>query len=184
MWNLIADLQPADYETRVAILMKKAENSNIEVTDDLYEVICLIAEKIKNNIRELEGAFNRIISFSSLMNEKIDKNFAKRILKDIIQNGGTSVRPEKIKTVVSRYFNIKVNEMESSKKTNKIAFPRQIAMFLCRELTDYSLPKIGNLFGGRHYTTVIHACDKIQNEINNNASVKEIIENLKKEINE
>ncbi len=184
MWNLIADLQPADYETRVAILMKKAENSNIEVTDDLYEVICLIAEKIKNNIRELEGAFNRIISFSSLMNEKIDKNFAKRILKDIIQNGGTSVRPEKIKTVVSRYFNIKVNEMESSKKTNKIAFPRQIAMFLCRELTDYSLPKIGNLFGGRHYTTVIHACDKIKNEINNNASVKEIIENLKKEINE
>ncbi|MEG0923819.1 MAG: helix-turn-helix domain-containing protein, partial [Anaerovoracaceae bacterium] len=176
--------QPADYETRVAILIKKAENSNIAVDDSLYEVICLIAEKIKNNIRELEGAFNRIISFSSLMNEKIDKTFAKRILKDIIQNGGTSVRPEKIKTVVSRHFNIKVTEMESAKKTNNIAFPRQIAMYLCRDMTDYSLPKIGNLFGGRHYTTVIHACDKIQNEIATNTSVKEIIDNLKKEINE
>lgn len=184
MWNLIADLQPADYETRVAVLIKKAENSSIAIDDSLYEVICLIAEKIKNNIRELEGAFNRIISFSSLMNEKIDKNFAKRILKDIIQNGGTSVRPEKIKTVVSRYFNIKVTEMESAKKTNNIAFPRQIAMYLCRDMTDYSLPKIGNLFGGRHYTTVIHACDKIQNEIATNTSVKEIIDNLKKEINE
>lgn len=184
MWNLIADLQPPDYETRVAILMKKAQNSNIEVDDDLYEVICLIAEKIKNNIRELEGAFNRIISFSTLMNEKIDKSFATRILKDIIQNGGTSVRPEKIKTVVSRYFNIKVSEMESSKRTNNIAFPRQIAMYLCREMTDYSLPKIGNLFGGRHYTTVIHACEKIQDDINLNSSIKEIVDNLRKQIND
>ena len=150
MWNIIADLQPADYETRVAILMKKAENSNIEVDDELYEVICLIAEKIKDNIRELEGAFNRIVSFSTLMEEKIDKAFAKRILKDIIQNSGTSPTPEKIKTIVSRYFKIKVSDMESSKRTSNIAFPRQIAMYLCRDMTDYSLPKIGNLFGGRH----------------------------------
>ncbi len=184
MWNLIADLQPADYETRVAILMKKAENANIEMDDDLYEVICLIAEKIKDNIRELEGAFNRIVSFSTLMEEKIDKTFAKRILKDIIQNNGTSPTPEKIKTIVSRYFKIKVSDMESSKRTSNIAFPRQIAMYLCRELTDYSLPKIGNLFGGRHYTTVMHACDKIQDEIKSNESVKETIEHLKKDISE
>lgn len=184
MWNIIADLQPADYETRVAILMKKAENANIEMTDELYEVICLIAEKIKDNIRELEGAFNRIVSFSTLMGEKIDKAFAKRILKDIIQNSGTSPTPEKIKTIVSRYFKIKVSDMESSKRTSNIAFPRQIAMYLCRDMTDYSLPKIGNLFGGRHYTTVMHACDKIQDEIKNNESVKEIIESLKKDISE
>ncbi len=184
MWNIIADLQPADYETRVAILMKKAENANIEMTDDLYEVICLIAEKIKDNIRELEGAFNRIVSFSTLMGEKIDKAFAKRILKDIIQNSGTSPTPEKIKTIVSRYFKIKVSDMESSKRTSNIAFPRQIAMYLCRDMTDYSLPKIGNLFGGRHYTTVMHACDKIQDEMKNNESVKEIIESLKKDISE
>ena len=164
--------------------MKKAENANIEMDDELYEVICLIAEKIKDNIRELEGAFNRIVSFSTLMEEKIDKTFAKRILKDIIQNNGTSPTPEKIKTIVSRYFKIKVSDMESSKRTSNIAFPRQIAMYLCRELTDYSLPKIGNLFGGRHYTTVMHACDKIQDEIKSNESVKEIIENLKKDISE
>lgn len=184
MWNLIADLQPADYETRVAILIKKAENANIEVDDNLYEVVCLIAEKIKDNIRELEGAFNRIVSFSTLMNEKIDKVFAKRILKDIIQNGGTSATPEKIKTIVSRYFNISVADMESSKRTNSVAFPRQVAMFLCRSMTDYSLPKIGNLFGGRHYTTVMHACEKIQGEINSSESVKEVVHNLKKEISE
>lgn len=183
-WNLVADMQPADYETRVAILMKKAENSNIEIDDELYDVICLIAEKIKDNVRELEGAFNRIVSFSSLMGEKIDKTFAKRILKDIIQNSSTSPTPEKIKTIVSRYFKIKVSDMESSKRTNNVAFPRQIAMYLCREVTDYSLPKIGNLFGGRHYTTVMHACDKIADEIKTNESVREIIENLKKEISE
>lgn len=182
MWNLIADLQPADYETRVAILMKKAENANVEVTDNIYEVICLIAENIKDNIRELEGAFDRIIGFSTLMDEEIDKTFAKRILKDILQNSGSSPTPEKIKTIVSRYFHIKVSDMESAKRTNNIAFPRQIAMYLCRELTDYSLPKIGNLFGGRHYTTVIHACEKIQHEISNNESVKEIITSLRKDI--
>lgn len=183
MWNIITDLQPADYETRLAILLKKAENANIEMNDDIYEVICLISEKIKDNIRELEGAFNRIVTFSSLMNEKIDKQFAKRILKDVIQNGGNSPTPEKIKTIVSRYFNVKVSDMESAKRANTITFPRQIAMFLCRDITDYSLPKIGNLFGGRHYTTVMHACEKIQKELSINDSLREIIENLKKEIN-
>lgn len=183
MWNIITDLQPADYETRVAILLKKAENANIEMNDDIYEVIYLISEKIKDNIRELEGAFNRIVTFSSLMNEKIDKQFAKRILKDVIQNGGNSPTPEKIKTIVSRYFNVKVSDMESAKRANTITFPRQIAMFLCRDITDYSLPKIGNLFGGRHYTTVMHACEKIQKELSINDSLREIIENLKKEIN-
>lgn len=183
-WNLVADIQPADYETRVAILLKNAENLNMEVDDDLYEVICLIAEKIKDNVRELEGAFTRIVSFSSLMDEKIDKAFAKRILKDIIQNSSTSPTPEKIKTIVSRHFKIKVSDMESAKRTNNIAFPRQIAMYLCREMTDYSLPKIGNLFGGRHYTTVMHACDKIQDEMKQNESVAEVVKRLKKDISE
>lgn len=184
MWNLIADLQPADYETRVAILMKKAENANIDVNDDMYEVICLIAESIKNNIRELEGAFDRIVGFSSLMDEKVDKVFARRILKDILQNNSNSPTPEKIKTIVSRYFHIDVTAMESSKRTNSVAYPRQIAMYLCRELTDYSLPKIGNLFGGRHYTTVMHACDKIQAGLKNDEQLKEIVDTLKKEISE
>jgi len=183
MWNLIADLQPPDYETRVAILLKKAEYDNIEVDDNLYEVICLIAEKITDNIRELEGAYQRIVSFSKLMGEQIDTHFAARILKDIIQNGGNSVTPEKIKTVVSRHYKIKVSDLESATRTNNIAYPRQIAMYLCREMTDYSLPKIGNLFGGRHYTTVMHACEKIQSEISRDPAVKEVIESIKKEIN-
>ena len=179
---MIAELMPADYETRVAILMKKAENSNIEMTEEFYEVICLIAEKVKDNIRELEGALNRIISYSLLMNETIDKAFARRILKDILVNNGDSPTPEKIKTHVSRYFNITVADMESSKRTKQVAFPRQIAMYLCRTMTDYSLPKVGNLFGGRHYTTVMHACDKIQKDMATDAGLREIIETLKKDI--
>ena len=181
-WNMNADISPPDSETRVAILNKKAEVAGMEMTDDLYEVICLISEKITDNIRELEGALTRIRSFSKLMNEKIDVDFARRILKDILVNGGDSPTPEKIKTVVARYFNIKVSEMESSKRTSQIALPRQIAMYLCRNMTDYSLPKIGNLFGGRHYTTVMHACDKIQKAISTDDNMAEIIQKLKDEI--
>ena len=116
MWNLIADLQPADYETRVAILMKKAENANIEVDDNLYEVICLIAEKIKDNIRELEGAFNRIVSFSSLMDEKIDKVFAKRILKDIIQNQSYTGKDQDHRQPILQNQSIRHGEFEENQQ--------------------------------------------------------------------
>lgn len=181
-WNLIADIQPPDYETRVAIIMKKAENLNIEVDDDLYEVICMIAEKIKDNIRELEGAFTRIISFSQLLNEKPDKNFARRTLKDILSDGEIKVTPEKIKKIVCKQYNIKNTELESSKKSNNIAFPRQVAMYLIREMTDYSNQKIGQMFGGRHYTTVMHACEKIENEIQQDRNFAALIDNLRDEI--
>lgn len=183
MWNLIADIQPADYETRVAILINKAENENIEVTEDVYDVICMIAEKVKTNIRELEGAFQRIVSFSTLLDEKIDRNFAKKTLKDIIANNTDIITPEKIKKVVCRYYNIKVSDLDSQKKTNNIAYPRQVAMYICREMTDYSLPKIGSVFGGRHYTTVMHACDKIQKELLKNEELKSLIDDIKTEIN-
>ena len=184
MWNMVADVQPADYETRIAILLKKAENANIEVDDDIYDVICFIAENVKDNIREMEGSFNRIVGFSTIMGEKIDKSFAKRMLVDLIENKGTSPTPEKIKTVVCRAYNIKVSDMESSKRTNNIAYPRQIAMYLCREMTDYSLPKIGKLFGGRHYTTVLHACEKISEEIKKDKELKDTISKLKEDISE
>jgi chromosomal replication initiator protein len=183
-WNIIASLSPADYETRVAILMKKAENQNLEVTDDIYDVICLIAEKITDNIRELEGALNRIVSFSLITHEKIDLTFAKRILKDVIQNGSNSVTPEKIKTIVSRYFQVEPSDLESSTRAKAVAFPRQIAMYLCRDMTDYSFNKIGNLFGNRHYSTVMHACEKIQQDIRDDDSVKTTIEKLKSQIQE
>ncbi len=185
-WNLIADIQPADYETRVAILLKKVENMNIDIDDnpDIYDVVCMIAEKIKDNIRELEGALTRVISFSQLLNEKLDKNFARKTLKDIFSNMEKTVTPEKIKKAVCRHYGIKMSEIESSKKTNNIAYPRQIAMYLIREMTDYSLPKIGQFFGGKHYTTVLYACEKIEDEMKTDRNLAEIIEAIKEEVND
>lgn len=183
-WNLIADIQPADYETRVAILLKKAENMGINTDEnpEIYDVACMIAEKIKDNIRELEGALIRVVSFSQLLNEKLDKNFTKRTLKDIFRNVERTVTPEKIKKTVCKYYGIKITDIESSKKTNNIAFPRQIAMYLIREMTDYSLPKIGQFFGGKHYTTVLYACEKIDDELSMDKNLREVIENIKEEI--
>jgi len=183
-WNIIADINPPDYETRVAILQKKAELEEIEVDENLMEVISLIAEKIKLNIRELEGAFTRIVSFSNLMNEKIDIRFAKNILKDILSSADFTITPELIKKMVCKYFNIKVSDMESSKRTRNFAFPRQIAMYLCREMTDLSLPKIGELFGGRDHTTVLHSYDKIASEMKTNETIKNIILDLENQLNE
>ena len=183
-WNLIADIQPADYETRVAIILKKAENMGINTDEnpEIYDVACMIAEKIKDNIRELEGALIRVVSFSQLLNEKLDKNFTKRTLKDIFSNVERTVTPEKIKKTVCKYYGIKITDIESSKKTNNIAFPRQIAMYLIREMTDYSLPKIGQFFGGKHYTTVLYACEKIDDELSMDKNLREVIENIKEEI--
>ena len=185
-WNLIADIQPADYETRVAILLKKVENMNIDIDDnpDIYDVVCMIAEKIKDNIRELEGALIRVVSFSQLLKEKPDKNFAKKTLKDLFNNMETTVTPEKIKKAVCKHYGIKMSDMESSKKTNNIAYPRQIAMYIVREMTDYSLPKIGQFFGGKHYTTVLYACEKIENDQKIDKNLREIIESIKETVKE
>lgn len=185
-WNLIADIQPPDYETRVAILVKKAENMGIDfdLNPEFYDVVCLIAEKIKDNIRELEGALTRVVSFSQLLKEKPDKAFAKRVLKDILTGYEVTVTPEKIKKVVCKHYGIKLSDMESSKKTNNIAYPRQIAMYIVREMTDYSLPKIGQYFGGKHYTTVLYACEKIEKDQKLDKNLKEIIEQIKEEVKE
>ena len=181
-WNLMADIQPADYETRVAILQKNAQILGMEIDDDLREVINIIAEKIKDNIRELEGAFTRVKFFSETLGEKPNKAFAKKVLKDILSNSETMITPEKIKKIVCKYYNIKVADIESSKRTNNIAFPRQVAMYLIREMTDSSFPKIGDMFGGRDHTTVKYACGKIEDEINQDKNFAEIINSLKKEI--
>ena len=181
-WNMIAGLSPSDYETRVAILVKKSQNFKMEMDDDLYEVICLIAEKITDNIRELEGALNRINSFSKLLHEHINVAFAKGILTEILKNNKSTVTPDKIKTTVCHKFNLKISEIDSSKRTNKVAYPRQIAMYLCRTMTDYSYTQIGNYFGGRHYTTVMHACDVIQKEIGKDEEKRNLISSLKEEI--
>ena len=183
-WNLMADVQPADFATRVAILYKNAELYNIEVDDDWADVINLISEKIKDNIRELEGAFSRVKFFSERLNEKANKAFAKKVLKDLLSDAETLITPEKIKKIVAKYYGVKVADLESKKRPNDIAFPRQVAMYLIREMTDSSLPKIGSLFGGRDHTTVKYACDKIDYEIRHDENFRDIIEYIKREIKE
>jgi len=182
-WNVVADISPPDYETRVAILRKKAELEGLNLDDDLEDVIELICEKVKFNIRELEGAFTRIVTFSNLMNEPINRILAREVLKDILLAADFNITPDSIKKIVSKYYGIKLSEIESSKRTKNLAFPRQIAMFLCRDLTDMSLPKIGEAFGGRDHTTVLYACEKIASEMQKDNQLKDTIDLLKNMIN-
>ncbi len=181
-WGLIADIQPPDYETRVAILRKKAEIEGIMVTEELTEVMEFIAEKIQSNIRELEGALIRIVAYASLTNKDINKTLAKEALQDIFSSQNRKITPKIIKESVSKYFNLKLSDLESKKRSQNIAFPRHIAMFLCREMTDLSLPKIGETFGGRDHTTVLHAYEKILKEKKFNNSLNEILNTITEEI--
>lgn len=183
LWNVTADLQPPDYETRVAILRSKAEMENIVITNDVSNVISLIAEKIKYNVRELVGAWNGIISFSTLMNKPISLSITKTVLKDIISESDTKITVEMIKKIVCKHYEITIKDIESSKRSRNIAFPRQIAMYLCKELTGNSLPQIGKLFGGRDHTTVMHAHKKISTSYNVDIDLTETIDELIHKIN-
>lgn len=178
LWSITADIQPPSYETRVAILTNKAEYENIEITEDVKMVINLIAEKIKFNVRELEGALERIIAFSSLLNRPITYNSAKEILSELITAADTRITIEAIKSEVSKKYGISIKDMVSSKRNKEIVYPRQVALYLCKELTNNSLPKIGSSFGGRDHTTVLHACKKISALIKEEQKVKEEIDEL------
>ena len=178
-WNMIADIQPPDYETRVAILKNFADKSNIEVTDDVYNVLCFIADQVKDNIRELEGAYNRVVSFSQLLHEKITIDNAKNILKDIVKDNEQAVAPERIRSTVANHYKIKLSDIDSPKRNAEITLPRQVAMYLCRETTDLSLPKIGKLFGNRHYSTVIHAIEKIEEQLKYDEILYENVETIR-----
>ena len=179
-WGLISDIQAPDLETRIAILKKKAKVENIDVPDD---VMLYIATKIQSNIRELEGALIRIVAYSSLTNKEVTVELAEEALKDIISDNKTrEITVDLIKDVISKNFKIKIDDFTSKKRTRAIAYPRQVAMYLTRELTDLSLPKIGDEFGGRDHTTVIHAYDKIEAEINESEKFKNRIDELIKEV--
>jgi chromosomal replication initiator protein len=159
-WGLIADIQPPDLETRIAILRRKAEADRLVVPD---EVFSLIADRFSNNIRELEGALLRVVAFSSVTRHPISLDLAHSVLKDIFPE--RSIKPISIATIqqeVCRFYGVSKNELVGDKRTQSIVFPRQVAMYLTRELTDHSLPAIGVEFGGRDHTTVIHANTKIQ----------------------
>jgi chromosomal replication initiator protein len=179
-WGLIADIQAPDLETRIAILRKKAQLENLNVSD---EVMFFIADKIASNIRELEGALNRVIAFATLHDSEMTIDLATEALKDILSAPKAKIiNSTIIIDAVARYFDLKIDEFKSRKRNREVAYPRQIAMFLCRDLTDMSLPKIGEEFGGRDHTTVIHACDKISDELSTIPETKITIEELKKNI--
>lgn len=179
-WGLITDIQAPDYETRIAILRKKAETENMNVPNEVFE---FIAKKIKSNIRELEGGLTRIVAYSTLSGKEINIELCNEALKDIISaSKPKQINVRLIKDTVAQYFNIKVDDFDSRRRTRSISHPRQIAMYLCRELTDLSLPKIGEEFGGRDHTTVIHAYEKINRDIDENSDLKNKIEHIRKEI--
>ena len=179
-WGLIADIQAPDFETRMAILKKKADVENLNVPN---EVMVYIATKIKSNIRELEGALIRIVAYSSLTNREITVDLATEALKDIISNKqNKSITIDLIQDVVAAYFNLRVEDLKSQRRTRNVAYPRQIAMYLSRKLTDMSLPKIGEEFGGRDHTTVIHAYEKISETLNNDESLEHTINDITKKL--
>lgn len=177
-WGLITDIQKPDLETRIAILRKKADIENLEIPN---EVIIYIANNIKSNIRELEGALTKVIAYSSVVERELTQELAQEALKDLLSRNGESSRKidvNLIQKIVCEYYSLDIEDMKSKKRTQNIAFPRQIAMYLSREMTDLSLPQIGDEFGGRDHTTVIHAHNKIQEIYDSDIDFKTTINKL------
>ena len=158
-WGLIADIQIPDLETKVAILQKKAEFENFELPDN---VAFFIASKIESNIRELEGSLNRLIAFSSLTGEPVSLGMAQRVLKNTLKTQQKAVSIEHIQKVVADYFSVKISALKARSNSKAITHPRQIAMYLCRNLTSASLPEVGRAFGGKHHTTVMYSIKKVE----------------------
>jgi chromosomal replication initiator protein len=175
-WGLLTDIQPPDLETRIAILQRKAKADGILLAEDVYY---FIANQIDSNIRELEGALIRIIAYSSLVNEDITLDLAERALKDVmIPNRERTITINQIQKVIGDHFGIRLDELKAKNRTRPVAFARQVAMFLSRELTNLSLPKIGESFGGRDHTTVMHACDRIHEEMVKDPDLRVTIQRL------
>jgi chromosomal replication initiator protein len=179
-WGLMTDIQPPDLETRIAILRKKAKAENLDIPS---EAMVYIANQIDTNIRELEGALIRVVAYSSLINQDISSHLAAEALKDIIPSSRPRmISMQDIQQKVGDLYGLKLEEFKARKRTKAIAFPRQIAMYLSRELTDYSLPKIGEAFGGRDHTTVIHAHEKITQQLKIDQDLYKIIQTLTEKI--
>lgn len=171
----LIDINPPDYETRIAILRKKAHQLNVEVPDCVYEYI---AKRIKTNIRDLEGAIKKIMIHHVLIKKEINLQLAEEALKDILDEKKKKITPELILSNVEKYFSLKENDLKSSSKSQNIAFPRQIAMYILKNETSLSLKQIGALFGGKDHTTVMYAVDKIEKACLDDASVKKIVNDL------
>ena len=178
-WGLIADIQPPDIETKVAILRKKAETENISLPND---VAFFLASQIDSNVRILEGSLIRIGAFSSLTKTPIDIQLAKEVLKNIIKPKEEFVSIDLVQKVVSNFFNIKISDLKVKRKNKGYVVPRQIAMYLSRKLTNASLLEIGDKFGGKDHSTVLHSIKKVEGKMSQETSFKEMIENLQSQI--
>ena len=181
-WGLICDIQPPDIETRMAILRKKAEIEGKEVP---IEVCQYIAERIPSNIRELEGALIRVLAFCGLQDKPVTLDIVKEVLRDLLPDKKPApITIDAIKKAVAVFYNLDPADMSAKRRTRNVAFPRQVAMYLCRTLTDASLPRIGEQFGGRDHTTVLHACDKLEQQRKQNPAVEDTLQKLIKKIKE
>ncbi len=173
-WGLIADIQAPDFETRIAILRKKAEIEKYNIPDD---VITYIGQNIQSNIRKLEGALIRLVAYSSLYNKEISVELAQEALKNIVSSN-KKITIKEIQDAISNFYNVSINDLKSKGKSKNIAYPRQIAMYIAKSITDESFPSIGNAFGGRDHSTVIHAHNKIKEEIITNPELKKSIDDI------
>ena len=180
-WGLIADIQPPDVETRIAILRKKAELDGLSVPDEVAE---FIAQRIPSNIRELEGALVRVVAYASLTRAPITVDLAAEILKELLPiPASRPITIQMIQKAVAEHFGLRIEEMRAKRRTKGIAFPRQVAMYLARELTDASLPRIGEEFGGRDHTTVMHACERVKEALTKDvflaAGLKKLVDSFR-----
>lgn len=181
-WGLPVDIYPPDFELRVAIIKKRIQGEaiNKEIPENVIE---FMASNLGSDIRHLEGAVTRLVAYSTIMGSEIDLNLAIEALKDYINKGiGEKNNIVKIQKIVAEHFQISIDDIKSKKRSSNISFPRQIAMYLCRKLTDESFPKIGIEFGGKDHTTVMHSCDKIEKELKNNSNLAKTIESIEKDI--
>ena len=178
-WGLVTDIQPPDFETRCAILRKKAERDNLDIRD---EVTTFIADKIKSNIRELEGALIRVVAYSKLVGKEVDETVAQEVLKDMIVENQKKITVDLIQRKVAEYFEIRPSDMTAKRRSRNVAYPRHIAMFLSRAMTTLSYPDLGEQFGGRDHTTVLHAYEKIKKDTKKDQKTKSLVDKLVFEI--
>ncbi len=174
-WGLVTDIQSPDLETRIAILRKKAAEAQVSVPD---EVTDFIAQQITSNIRELEGALIRVTAYCHLFNKPLSGEIAREILRDMVREVSARITPEEIQQRVAGYFQVGLADLRGAKRDRSVLYPRQVAMFLCRRLTEASLPEIGRMFGGRNHTTVMHAVEKIAREITQDIHKKQLVDHL------
>ena len=175
-WGLIADISNPDYETRMAILKKKSQLENIIIDDD---ILVNIATHITTNIRELEGTLNKLIALSTLSKSPITLELSNKAISDVVSHHNKVLSIEYIQEVVAKYFNVTVEDLKGSRRSADITYPRQIAMYFCRDVANISTPKIGLAFGKRDHSTVMHGCNKIANELKENTNTKLIVETVK-----